>query len=123
MQDEELKQLNEQFAEAEKNRNEDFFRSVLADGMRFRRADGSETNKDDYIQALKDPRNTYDTLESSDVEAIVYDGRTALVSLRVVARGQRAGKPFEGSFRNTRLFVKEGGNWRCAVWLNNREEA
>jgi hypothetical protein len=123
MEEKELKELNEQFAEAEKTQNEEFFQRVLADGLRFRRADGSETNKDGYIEALKDPRNTYDTLESRDVEAIVFDGRTALVSLRVLARGERSGKPFKGSFRNTRLFVKQAGNWKCAVWFNSREEA
>jgi hypothetical protein len=122
MDEQKLKELNEQFAEAEKNRDERFFRRVLANGLRFRRADGSEAGKGDYIEALKDPRNTYDSLESRDIEVIVFDGRTALVSLRVAARGTRSGAPFEGSFRNTRLFVRQRGSWKCAVWFNSREE-
>jgi hypothetical protein len=121
MDEKKLKELNERFAEAEKNRDERFFRRVLAKDLKFRRANGSQINKDDYLAALKDPKNTYDVLESSDVETIVFDGRTALVSLRVAAHGTRSGKPFEGSFRNTRLFVKQRGNWRCAVWFNSRE--
>ena len=74
-----------------------------------------------YSRTLVSPDNTYDMLSSDDIEAIVFDSRTALVSLRVTARGKRGDKPFDGSFRNTRLFVKQRGRWKCAVWFNSPE--
>lgn len=116
-----LRQINEQFGDAEKQRDERFFRKVLSKRLIFRRADGSRATKKEYIDALLDPANTYETLESTDIETIIFDKRTALVSLRVDARGTRSGKPFEGGFRNTRLFVKEHGSWRCAAWFNTPE--
>jgi hypothetical protein len=123
MDERDLKRLNEQFAEAEKTRNKRFFEGVLAEELRFRRANGSLANKDEFLSALMDGENTYDTLQSSDVETIVFDDRVALVSLRVEARGKRSGETFEGTFRNTRLFVKQRRTWRCAIWFNSREGA
>jgi len=121
MDEKELSRLNEDFGDAEKQKDERFFRRVLAKGLTFRRADGSRVGKDEYLKALVDPSTSYERLEASDVEAIAFDKRTALVSLRVDAKGTRSGASFEGSFRNTRLFVKERGSWRCAVWFNSRE--
>jgi Domain of unknown function (DUF4440) len=123
MNERKLIQLNMEFADREKQRDKRFFERILANGMTFRRADGSRVEKDAYLDALEDPANTYDMLESDDIEAIVFDSRTALVSLRVDARGKRNDKPFEGGFRNTRLFVKQRGHWKCAVWFNSREDA
>jgi Domain of unknown function (DUF4440) len=123
MDERDLKRLNEQFAEAEKTRNKRFFEGVLAEELRFRRANGSLANKDEFLSALMDGENTYDSLQSSDVETIVFDDRVALVSLRVEARGKRSGETFEGTFRNTRLFVKQRRTWRCAIWFNSREGA
>jgi Domain of unknown function (DUF4440) len=84
-------------------------------------ARGPQVTKKQYLEGLQDPDNTYELLESKEIETIVFDKCTALVSLQVEARGTRSGNPFEGSYRNTRLFVKERGSWRCAVWFNSRE--
>jgi Domain of unknown function (DUF4440) len=121
MDEKKLRELNKEFADREKQRDKRFFERVLAKGMTFRRADGSRVEKDKYLEALVSLDNTYDMLNGNDIEAIVFDSRTALVSLRVDARGKRDNKPFDGSFRNTRLFVKQRGHWKCAVWFNSRE--
>jgi len=121
MDKEELRHINEQFADAEKRRDERFFRDVLSKRLTFRRADGTQVTKQQYLEGLLDQGNIYELLESNEIETIVFDKRTALVSLQVDARGIRSGTSFEGSYRNTRLFVKEGRNWRCAVWFNSRE--
>jgi hypothetical protein len=62
-----LLRLNERFAEAEKGRDEDFFRSVLADDLVFRRANGTRVGKTQYLQGLVDARNRYDRLEAENV--------------------------------------------------------
>jgi hypothetical protein len=43
------------------------------------------------------------------------------VSLIVRAAGVRGGKPFSGTFRNTRVFVTNAAGWQCVVWFNTRE--
>ena len=118
MDDPTLVQLNDRFVVAERGRDVEFFRHVLADGLVFRRADGTRVDKETYLQALADPGNRYEVLANEDVEAILFDEATALVSVRVHAKGVRAGGKFEGTFRNTRLFVRQHGEWRCAVWFN-----
>jgi ketosteroid isomerase-like protein len=118
-----LKALNEEFSEAEKRRDERFFRDVLAKDLVFRRANGSRINKNEYLEALEDPQNTYDHLASHDLEVILFGKSTALVSLSVEAKGTRSGNSFEGDFRNTRLWVKQRGSWRCAIWFNSQEGA
>lgn len=73
--------------------------------------------------------NRYDYLVSENIAVAVNEAtisgttrqKTAVVSLLVRAKGQRAATgPFEGVFRNVRLFVHEEGVWRCRVWLNTR---
>ena len=117
-----LSGLNEGFAEAERRRDERFFRRALAKDLVFRRADGARVDRDEYLRALRDEKNTYDYLMPEELETIMFDKDTALVSVRVRAKGERDGGSFEGVFRNTRLFVKRRGDWKCAVWFNTRED-
>ncbi len=112
----ELIELNMRIGEAEKQRDEDFLKRVLSDDLIFRRASGKIVNKQEYLESLKNPANTFDYLYSEDVKPIVYEG-VAVVSLRVRAKGKRGPDTFEGNFRNIRLFV-ENQEWQCAVWFN-----
>jgi ketosteroid isomerase-like protein len=116
-----LTALNERFAVAERGRDEEFFRSVLADALVFRRANGTRVGKEQFVEGLMDESNRFDQLEAEDLEVVIYGTELALASLVVHAAGERAGERFEGDFRNTRLFVKEDGDWKCAVWFNTRE--
>jgi Domain of unknown function (DUF4440) len=117
-----LSSLNDDFADAERSRDESFFRRALAKDLVFRRADGTCVDRDEYLRGLRDENNTYDHLMTEELETIMFDQRTALVSVRVLAKGERDGRSFEGVFRNTRLFVKRRGEWKCAVWFNTRED-
>lgn len=116
-----LVELNEKFGEAELARDESFFRDVLADHLIFRRASGAWVSKDGFLEDLVKLENTYEYIVSRGVEVIFSGTDTALVSLLVWAKGRRGDNTFHGIFRNTRLFVKQGEAWRCAVWFNSRE--
>jgi hypothetical protein len=75
-----------------------------------------------YLTGVQDPGNSYEYLHSEDVEANVYEN-TAVVSLRVRAKGMRGGKPFEGVFRNIRVFLQHQDSpdgWQCVMWFNER---
>jgi hypothetical protein len=104
--------------------------NVLADDLQFRRASGAAVDKETYRLGVVDPTNSYDYVHSEDVE-VFTSGNDVMAALRVWAKGIR-GKgtakemPFQGIFRNVRLFrhdpVSHYG-WRCYIWYNERLDA
>ena len=116
----ELIELTKRLGDAEKGRDEKFMRDVLSDALVFRRANGTIVNKTLYLEGLTNPANTYDRLNTEDVEVRTYQD-IAVVTLCVDAAGMRGGKPFAGKFRNVRIFMKDNTaphGWRCHMWFN-----
>ena len=116
--------LNTQIAEAENQRKADFLDKILSEALRFRRASGVVVDKATYLADLKDPSNTYDYNVPEDVTPQIYEC-LAIVTLRVRAKGTRGGKPFEGIFRNVRIFLNEPGKepkWQLHFWFNVKVE-
>jgi hypothetical protein len=111
-----LKELNIGIGEAEKEHNLDFLKTILSDDLVFRRANGKIVNKKEYLESVQNPENTFDYLYSEDVKPIVYES-AAMVLLRVRAKGKRGPDPFEGNYRNIRLFLKNQ-DWQCVMWFN-----
>lgn len=111
--------LNVLIGEAELHRDEDFLRGNLADELVFRRANGSVVTKEEYLDELMKPENTYEYLVAENIKSQIKDD-TALVSLNVRAKGKRGEKEFEGTFRNLRVFVRKEKNWQCVIWHNTR---
>jgi ketosteroid isomerase-like protein len=116
-----LTELNLKIAEAERSRDEAYLESVLDNALIFRRADGTRATKEQYLAGIRNPENTYSNVQANDIEVLLHDERLALVSLVVRAAGVRGGKPFEGAFRNARVFVKNAEGWQCVLWFNTRE--
>ena len=122
--EQDLIELNSKIGEAEMKRDIVFLAGILADDLRFRRANGTIVDKMAYLAGVRDPANTYEYLHSEDVQASVYE-TTAVVSLRVRAKGMRGGTPFEGTFRNIRVFLRQPDKqpaWQCTMWFNVRIE-
>jgi len=122
--EQDLIDVNIKIGEAEKQRDAVYLSTKLADNLRFRRANGTIVDKETYLADLQDLNNTYEYLYSEDVQATVYEN-TAVVSLRVRAKGTRGGTPFEGIFRNIRLFLNQPDKdknpvWQCYMWFNAR---
>lgn len=120
----ELVNLTMKIGEAEKQWDCEFLGSVLSDTFKFRRASGEIVDKSTYLDDLQKPGNTYEYLVSEDIEDQVYEG-VAIVALRVRAKGTRGTKPFEGTFRNIRIFLKEPDRkpaWQLHFWFNVRIE-
>jgi glyoxylase I family protein len=113
-----LRELNVRIGVAEKDHDLQYLRDVLHEELVFRRADGTVVGKVEYLDGLA--ARSYDLM---DVEVLdVQEGaESAVVDVVVTARGTSGGKPFGGSFRNVRTFVRDNGRWRCRVWINTRE--
>ena len=117
----ELTELNQVFAKAEFAADAEFFRCHLADGLRFRRASGQVVDKVAFLKALVAPDNANERLEAQGIEVLPYGTDLAVCSMLIDFKGTRAGKPAEGVFRNTRMFVRSEGLWKCALWFNSEE--
>jgi hypothetical protein len=121
--DEVLCDLARRMGEAEKSRDAEFFKSLLAEKLTFRRANGSVVDKSTFLKDLSNPENTYELLESEDVAATLHES-VAIVTLLVRAKGMRAGgNAFAGVFRNIRIFLHEPDKdpaWQLHAWFNVR---
>ena len=79
----------------------------------FRRADGSIVDKLTFLATVKE-RDRVDSEILEDEEEEKQDADSAVVTLIVRTLG--------GSFRNVRVFVRDGHAWRCKLWVNTKLE-
>jgi len=117
----ELTRLNKEFATAELTTDVGFFQTRLAEGFQFRRVTGKVVDKSQYLSDLGAPGNTSEKVEADQIEVLCYDADLALCSMIVNFKGMRSGKPAEGKVRNTRVFVRSEGLWKCALWFNTKD--
>jgi hypothetical protein len=117
----ELTGLNADFARAEFAADVEFFRCYLADGLRFRRASGKTVDKITFLKDLGIPENTNERIDAKEIEVLPYGLDIAVCSMIVDFKGIRGGKPMEGLYRNTRVFVRSEGLWKCVLWFNSVE--
>jgi Cupin domain len=115
-----LAQLNTDFSGAEFNRDVGFFFHALAENLVFQRHSGQVVDKWTFLRDLVDPGNTF-TKNAAKVTRSAVWGKVSLVEVEVDAAGRRELiDDFAGQFQNVRLFVEEGGMWRCQMWFNRR---
>ena len=119
----ELTELNMVFSLAELSADVEFFRCYLADGLRFRRASGKIVDKVTFLKDLTAPGNTNERLEARQLDVLPFGADLAVCSMVVDFKGSRGGANVEGQFRNTRVFVRSDGTWKCALWFNSKEPA
>jgi len=120
----EIRELNAQM-HAEEKRGADglgFYRELLDQTLRFRRADGTVVTRDEYLIGLVNPENRRDQIEpDGPIDCTVYEN-TAIASVLLRVKGSNAGKPFSGVFRNVRIFHRDAADkpWRLKVWFNDK---
>jgi len=99
-----------------------FYRELLDQTLRFRRASGAVVTRDEYLIDLANPANTRDEIEPvGPIDCTVYEN-TAVASVLLRVKGMNGGKPLSGSFRNVRIFHREAPDkpWRLKVWFNDK---
>jgi hypothetical protein len=67
--------------------------------------------KQDLLMQLKSGSVTYSSIDVDQLDVKIY-GDTAVVTGRSVFQGQRAGKPFTGKCRFSRVWIKRTGRWQ-----------
>jgi hypothetical protein len=119
-----IRALNAQM-HAEEKRGADglgFYRELLDQTLRFRRANSAVVTRDEYLIDLANPANRRDQIEPlGAIDCTVYEN-TAIASVLLKVKGSNAGAPFAGSFRNVRIFHRDAPDkpWRLKVWFNDK---
>jgi uncharacterized protein DUF4440 len=109
----ELVALNERILQAEEAGQKDELGPLLAEGFTIIRSKGEKVERHDFLEAV--PKNANRGRHAAQTNAQLV-GQCAIYTCLVTTTQNPDGTPNPGRFWNTRLFVQENGNWRCAAW-------
>ena len=88
---------------------------ILTDDYTRIPPNGAALTKADILNGFKAGQTKYDSLQHSDVKVRIY-GHTAVVTGVATEKGIRLGASFSGKTRWTRVFVKQGGDWKIVLF-------
>jgi uncharacterized protein (TIGR02246 family) len=81
--------------------------------------DGKLTTKAQEIENFKSGVTKYDSITVREAKIRIY-GDTAVVNALASVTTMVNGKPFSGDVRNTRVWVKDSGNWKLVAFQTTR---
>lgn len=111
-----LQELNLKIAEAENQKDAQFFANLLSEKLLFRRANGAVIGKAEFLEDLQKP-NPFTERVAGSIEVIedpAVSGR-ALVTLIVRTSKADGAKQY---FRNIRFFTRTAAGWELDAWYN-----
>lgn len=114
-----LQELNLKIAEAENQKDAQFFANLLSEKLLFRRTNGAVIGKAEFLENLQDLQkpNLFTERVAESIEVIenpAVPGR-ALVTLIVRASNADGAKQY---FRNIRFFTRTAAGWELDAWYN-----
>lgn len=86
----------------------------MADEWTIIGSDGSVGDKATFLGLVESGTLSHDVMESHDLRIRVY-GDTAVVTGRGISGGQYQGQAFRLVERQSCVFVKQEGRWRCVL--------
>jgi ketosteroid isomerase-like protein len=96
-------------------RDEAALRAILTDDFVYTNASGDVMDKDGYLERHVESGTMVWTAQHLDEAVVRFHGDTAILTCRVHDLATFAGDPFEGFFRSTLVWIRQGGDWRCAA--------
>jgi ketosteroid isomerase-like protein len=116
----EIDQLEQTWRDAVLHRNASAMDALLADDYIAITSNGTLQSKEQALANLRTGVLRFASLEVSDRKVRFY-GQTALVTSRAEVTGTNADGDFSGSYRYTRVYVKdEKGNWKIVSFEASR---
>lgn len=92
---------------------------LLADDWLLTHSDGRIQHKADYLQELATRQRRNTRIDNEDVQIRNY-GDTAVITGTSVQAAISDGKPWEGRFRFTRVWVQRDGHWQMVASHSSR---
>ena len=110
----ELKRIENTWTDAQKTRNVDKLRDILADNWAGLGWDGETSDKTKALADLKSPGNSLDNIEMGPMKVRIF-GNTAVVTGSNTEKSMEHGKDSSGRYIWTDVFVKQKGTWRAVA--------
>ena len=76
--------------------------------------DGRSSDKADFLALVRSGALTHDVMESTDLEVRIY-GDAAVLVANGVSAGHYQGNRFREVERQSNVFVRQEGRWRCVL--------
>lgn len=86
----------------------------MADEWTILGSDGSSSDKAAFLELIRSGVLSHDVMQSKDITIRVY-GEAAVVTARGVSGGTYQGRAFREVERQSNMFIRQGGQWRCVV--------
>jgi ketosteroid isomerase-like protein len=86
----------------------------MADEWLIVGSDGETTDKPTFLELVRSGRLAHDTMTTSDIHVRQYGDVCVLLATGVSA-GMFQGRPFQEHERQSNVFVRTHGNWRCVL--------
>ncbi|MGH8053611.1 MAG: nuclear transport factor 2 family protein [Stenotrophomonas sp.] len=92
---------------------------LLAEDWLLTHSDGRIQHKTDYLQELATRQRRNSRIDNEDVQMRRY-GDTAIITGTSVQAAVSDGKPWQGRFRFTRVWVQRDGHWQMVASHSSR---
>lgn len=110
--EDQLKQIENSWTDAQKTRNTAKLGEILADNWIGIGWDGATSDKAKALADLKSPGNSLDSIQMGPVQVRIF-GNTAIVTGSNTEKSTENGKDSSGKYIWTDVFVKQNGKWKA----------
>jgi uncharacterized protein (TIGR02246 family) len=117
--EQQIKALQAQLTQAFLKSDTTFFEKYFADDYTAIYAAGKLYTKAQVIENFKSGATKYESIDEREAKIRTY-GDTAVVNSLFSVKGVTNGKPFSGDIRNTRVWVKQNGDWKLVAFQNTQ---
>lgn len=112
--EEEVLKMEKGFADAIAKNDAEAIGRFVTDDWIIIDADGGIIDRERFLEVIKSGALTHEMMESDDIRLRVY-GDSAVLTALTRTKGKFMGQEFATQERATDVFVKLGGQWRCAL--------
>ena len=112
--EEEILRLENEFSQSVVKNDAEAVGRFLADDWIIIDPDGGMIDKTNFLNVIKSGALTHEMMKSEDTRVRIY-GDTAIVTVLTTTKGKFKGQAFTTQERASDIFVKQDGQWQCAL--------